>query len=347
MPDVSVLLPLRNEAHFLDRILTAINAQVYTSGSIEFLLIDGASTDGSRISLETTIELHNQSLSFGTGRTLRVLENPATFVSHALNVGLTSATGDIIVRWDAHTEYDVHYITRCVGALEHTGAWNVGGPARTKATGYVQRAIAAAYHSPFSVGGARFHDVDYEGYVDTVTYGCWRRQTLQDLGGFDEELVRNQDDELNLRIIRAGGTIYQSPEIVSWYYPRSRLRDLFRQYLQYGYWKVRVIRKHKLPASPRHLVPVLFVLGLFGGPLLAALWSPLLWVYGGAVSLYTAANLFFSFKAAREHGMDLLPALPATFACYHISYGLGFLMALLHALLGITQPGRLFTGLSR
>src|SRR5262249_44122863 len=107
----------------------------------------------------------------------------------------------------------------------------------------------------FSSGGARSHSVEYEGPVDSVYLGCWKKNTLLELGGFDELLVRNQDDELNLRLHRAGGKVYQTPTIRSWYYPRSSLRALFLQYAQYGYWKVRVIQKHKIPASIRHVVP--------------------------------------------------------------------------------------------
>src|SRR4029453_11974231 len=132
--------------------------------------------------------------------------------------------------------------------LRETDADNVGGPAHTKGIGYLQSAICAAYHSPFAVGGARFHQVDYEGDVDTVTYGCWPRKVFDQIGFFDEEFIRNQDDEFNLRLTRMGGKLWQSPRIKSWYRPRNSLRSLFRQYMQYGYWKVRVIQKHKIPA---------------------------------------------------------------------------------------------------
>ena len=220
-----------------------------------------------------------------------------------------------------------------------TGADNVGGPARTKAEGLRPRAIQAAYHSRFSTGGARFHDDNHSGFVDTVPYGCWRKETLLRLGLFDEELVRNQDDELNLRLTRSGGKIWQSSEIVSWYRPRTNLSALFRQYFQYGFWKVRVIRKHRIPGSWRHLIP-----GAFRGR--ESLIAPdsrlrrdrrvaCCRSHGasrdGLLSLaaYSAACVVASLSSRR--GGAVGPCffyLPVTFAVFHFSYGLGFLHGL-------------------
>ena len=134
--------------------------------------------------------------------------------------------------------------------------------------------------------------------------------------------MRNQDDELNLRICRAGGRIWQSPRIVSWYQPRPSLGRLSRQYFQYGYWKVAVIRKHKLPASWRHLAPAVFVLMvLLLGWFSAALWEAM-------VGTYMLVCCAASFTCGRRHGWMLVPALPAVFVAYHFSYGLGFLAGL-------------------
>ncbi len=187
---------------------------------------------------------------------VRVIENPERIAPTGLNRAILAANGEYIVRMDVHTRYADDYIVRCLEVIRSTGATNVGGAARTEATEWVPRAIAAAYGSAFAVGGARFHFPDYEGAVDTVTYGCWRRDNLIRLGLFDVEFVRNQDDELNLRIVRSGGLVWQSPSIISWYRPRRSLGHLFRQYFQYGFWKVAVIRKHRLPASWRHIVPL-------------------------------------------------------------------------------------------
>ena len=149
--------------------------------------------------------------------------------------------------------------------------------------------------------------------------------------------MRNQDDELNLRLNRSGGEIWQSPDIVSWYHPRSSLSALFRQYFQYGFWKVAVIRKHRLPASYRHLIPALFILanmmavvlavgGIFTGSALLKLAALRVFELD---AVYVLVALVFSFLAARRDGWLLFPFLPFVFATYHVAYGLGFLCGVL------------------
>ena len=329
MKRISVVVPCRNEIRHIDKFMQCLFSQELPAGyTLDVFIADGMSTDGTRERLAQYRREHPE---------LTVLSNPAGIVSTGLNAALPHA-GDIVVRMDVHTEYAPDYIRQCVEVLEETGAGNVGGASRTVAECYVQKAISLAYHSFLGSGGARFHNPDYEGNVDTVIYGCWRKQTLIDLGGFDEALVRNQDDELNLRLIRRGGTIWQSRRIRSWLNPRSTFRGLFRQYYEYGYWKVHVIRKHKIPASWRHLVPAAFVsaailltvLSLFVPPLrlaLLAFWG----VYGAAVLGVSIA------LCADRTRLRYLPAVPLVFFIYHFSYGGGFLRAMIDCFLG-NQP---------
>src|SRR5581483_3732189 len=229
---------------------------------------------------------------------VRVLSNPGRIVSTGLNAALRQARGEVIIRMDAHTTYAPDYIKQCLAVLRETGADNVGGPMRTTALTYKERAIQAVFHSPFAVGGARSHNPDYEGYVDTVIYGCWRRSVFDRIGYFDEDLVRNQDDEHNLRLIRSGGKIYQSCWIQSHYHVRNSFQALVWQYVQYGYWKVLVIRNHRIPASPRHLAPGAFLAALVLLTAGGCFWPPMLWATLTLAGTYALAVLAASLLAA-------------------------------------------------
>jgi glycosyltransferase involved in cell wall biosynthesis len=337
-PTISIVIPCRNEKEHIETCLHSILAQEALPEGVEIIVADGMSDDGTREILDR--------LAADTP-CLRAINNPGRIVSSGLNAAVREAQGNIIVRMDAHTEYAPDYLSQCVSVLRETGANNVGGPARTKSTTYLQSAICAAYHSFFAVGGARFHNVRYEGYVDTVTYGCWPREVFDRIGFFDEELVRNQDDEFNLRLTRAGGKIWQSPRIRSWYQPRGSLLSLFRQYQQYGYWKVRVIQKHQLPASVRHLVPGFFIFALTMLPLLGLWWSFALWCWLALLGVYIVSNASASLLTAARTQWRLLPVLPLAFACYHFGYGYGFLHGMWDFVLWRRGPTQSYSKITR
>lgn len=345
---LTIVVACRNERRHIRELLDSILAQDMGGMTWEAIVADGMSDDGTREIL--------REYSARDPR-LCVVDNPRRVVSPGLNAAIRAARGAMIIRMDAHTCYAPDYCRKCVTTLERTGADNAGGPARTRTQGTRARAFAAAYHSRFSTG-ARFHDENYEGWIDTVPYGCWRKETLERLGLFDEHLVRNQDDELNLRLIRAGGKIWQSPDIVSWYSPRATLKALFVQYFQYGFWKAAVIRKHKLPGSWRHLIPVTFVaahIALFVTCALTALAGRKAFVLAGGawatlILAYALANLSASAAAAQKSGWATFPYLPAVFTVYHISWGLGFLAGFRWFLPGVSQSQfnkSFFTRISR
>jgi glycosyltransferase involved in cell wall biosynthesis len=298
---------------------------------MEVIVSDGMSDDGTR---EILAELSRKDPR------IRVIDNPKRLAPAGLNAAILAARGEIIVRADAHAEYAPNYVAMCVRTLDRTKADVVGGPWRAKGKGYVGRAIAAAFRSPFGMGGGRGHDLEYEGYLDSVYLGCWYKERLVEVGMYDEDLVRNEDDELNLRIHLRGGKVYQCKDIKSAYFSRNSLIKLFRQYYQWGFWKVAVILKHHRPASVRHLVPGAFVLAI----VLGAILSPFHWVlalaYGGFWVLYLIASVVASCLAAARDGWTLLPALPIVFFVFHFSYGLGFLHAGLHSVLCRGGQGR-------
>ena len=329
---LSLVIPCRQESKHIGTCLRSVLAFEPPPGGFEVIVADGMSDDGTREIVKRFAEEDSR---------VRLVDNPARVTPCGLNAGIRAARGEIIVRIDAHTEYAPDYICKCAEVLRETGASNVGGPWVARGKGYLQQCIAAAFNSPFAMGGARGHQKDYEGPVDTVYLGCWPRKVLEDLGMFDEEFVRNQDDELNLRLLRSGGTITQSPRIRSWYTPRSSLAALVKQYFQYGYWKVRVIQKHRRPASVRHLVP-----GSFAAALLLLLpASAFSFAARIALALLAAAYLLVLIPAsvvtAARAGWKLLPVLPAVMACYHLGYGFGFLFGVWDFLICRRGTGRL------
>jgi len=338
-PVVSVIVPCRNERATIERSVASMLAQHGVPGEIELVVADGRSDDGTREILDRLAQVDHR---------VRVIDNPGLIVSTALNLAVAAARADVIVRMDTHSEYAGDYVANCLEALQSTGALNVGGPALTRGDGYFQCANALAYQSPFSVGGARFHDPHYEGWVDTVTYGCWHKDTLLRVGLFDEALVRNQDDELNLLLIRSGGRIWQTPRIQSWYRPRASWSALFKQYLQYGYWKVRVIRKHKVPASIRHLVPGLFVAALIALMPAAFVWPAARWTLAVIVLSYASVLLIASLViCARKERRKYFVVMPAVLAAYHLGYGVGFIAGLFGLLRAPSRAPRAFSNLTR
>jgi succinoglycan biosynthesis protein ExoA len=319
-PTLSIVIPCRNEAAYIEPCVRSMLSQEPRPPRFEIIVADGMSDDGTRNVLRRLVQEDPR---------VRMVDNPDQIVSTGLNAAIQAARGTTIIRIDAHTEYAPDYLQQCVDVLRETGADNVGGPWVARGKGYVGRAIAAAFQSPFAVGGSRAHDPEYEGEVNSVYLGCWPREIFNRVGFFDEELVRNQDDEFNFRLTRAGGKVWQSRRIRSWYTPRESLAALFRQYLQYGYWKVRLMQKHGKLSSVTYFVPGVFILTLF--LLACASMVSTLAGYGfvAAIAAYGFAVLTAAVLTARQVGWGLLPLLPAVFACFHLSFGIGFLRGML------------------
>jgi glycosyltransferase involved in cell wall biosynthesis len=311
---VSVICPCRNEVGHIDTFLRAVTRQQATEFDLEILVADGESDDGTA-----------EELAAWRAREPRIaiVPNPGRIVSTGLNAAIRIARGEIIVRMDVHTEYADDYVAQCVETLKQSRAMCVGGPWLAKGSSLRQGAIAAAFGSIFGSGSARSRRTDYTGSVDTVYLGAWWRTDLIALGGFDEGLVRNQDDELCLRITRSGGTVWQSGVIRSSYVPRDTLRALWRQFYQYGYWKAAVIRKHRLPASIRQVAPTLFIALLLALSLIA-LFAPLArLLVAGLLITYVVAAAFAAFAATESHRPASVILVVLSFACMHFGYGLG------------------------
>jgi succinoglycan biosynthesis protein ExoA len=337
-PTISVVIPCRNEKAHIAECLRTVLSQEAVPGGFEVIIAEGMSDDGTREILEKMAR---------DDQRLRVVDNPDRIKSRGMNLSIRQARGEYIAVMDAHNVYASDYLRSCLEILQQTGADNVGGSMICHGQSWLQKAIAIAHHSRFSVGGARWHDAYYEGPADTVFGGFYRREVFERVGLFDETLIRNQDDEFNLRLTRAGGKIWQSPRIKSWYHPRASLRALFRQYMQYGYWKIRVIQKHRKPASFRHLVPGSFVFCLFVLPLMAFFYPLAGWIWLGMVCQYACCNLFASAATAARQGWGFLPILPPVFACYHFGYGIGFLCGVIDFIVLRRAPSAAFSRLTR
>jgi len=320
-PYVSIIIPCLNEVDFIENCLENMLSQEDVSGGYEVIVVDGMSDDGTREKLLSLAE---------KTETVRVVDNPRRIQAAALNIGIREALGDVIVRIDAHSRYEKDYVHSCVAALEETGADNVGGAWVAKGNGYVSRAIAAAFNSPFSCGGALSHNPNYEGWVDSVYLGCWKRELFDKIGHFNERLVCSEDEELNLRIAQSGGRIWQTKKSRSRYLPRDNVLNLWRQYFHWGHWKVFLMWEHRVIIKWRHIVPVLFALFVSIGFPVAFLSTPFSIAYIGVLLTYGLFLAGASLLCGRLRGWDLVPILPVVFATFHFAYGFGFLSGLWH-----------------
>jgi glycosyltransferase involved in cell wall biosynthesis len=317
-PLVSVIVPCRNERRHIRRCLESIANSDYPPARVEILVVDGMSDDGTTHEVDVFAQAEPR---------VRLLTNPRRIVASALNLGIRSARGEIIVRMDAHNEYPPAYLPTLVDWLLRTDADNVGAacvtlPHDDSATA---RAIAIALAHPFGVGNAHFRlGVSEPRSVDTVPFGCFRRELFDRIGVFDEELVRNQDDEFNYRILRNGGMILLVPGVVSYYYGRASFSQLFRMYFQYGLFKPLVAYKVGRVVTLRQLAPIAFVLSLVIGGLLAVWSSGMRWALGVAIAAYATIAALSAARTVRQQGLRCGLALFAAFPVLHVAYGLGF-----------------------
>lgn len=330
LPWVSVVMPVRNEAAHIRASLGAVLAQDYPRDRFEVLVADGRSDDGTRATIQAMAAEHPN---------LFLVDNPGRVVAPGLNSALRQARGEIIVRVDGHCEIAPDYLRRAVETLQNhrsDGVGCVGGPIETIGREPVSQAIAVAMSSPFGVGGSAFRMADAESHgariVDTVAFPGWTREALERVGLFDEELVRNQDDEHNYRLRKAGIKVMLDPALASRYYSRSSLRHLLRQYFQYGFWKVRVLQKHPRQMKARQFAPPLLAAALLAGLLASPFSAVGRWFLAGTMASYLFANLLASLLTAARRGWRHLPVLPAAFVALHLGYGSGFLLGLLRFL---------------
>lgn len=327
LPLVTVLIPCRNEERYIGSCLESIFSQDYANSALEVIVLDGMSTDLTRDRIAEYTD---------RGIAVRVIDNPQQIVPTALNIGIKHANGSVILRMDAHNSYETNYISLCIKHLISSGVDNVGGvwvivPGNGTSTAL---SIARALAHPFAAGNAHYRIGAKEPrLVDTVPFGCYRRDVFNRIGLFDEELIRNQDDEFNARLIKNGGHILLVPDIISYYHARESFTKLARMNFQYGYFKPLVGLKLGRIMTLRQIVPATFILVLLSTLVLGAVskLSALFFVVLALTYLMVSITVSIPF-AVRENPL-LLIGLPTAFATIHFSYGVGYLKGVVDFLL--------------
>ena len=322
---LSVICPIYNEEKHIAACLDSILRQDFPKEELEVLLVDGMSTDRTR----EIVQQYTEQYPF-----IFLLDNPKRIVPTGLNIAIRVAKGDVIIRLDAHAIYPDNYFSVLVDKLYALNADNVGGLCRTlpaKETP-VCEAIAAALSSPFGMGDSHFRiGTNKEMQVDTVPFGCFRREVFDKIGYFDEELIRNQDDEFNGRIIKFGGHIYLIPSVVCDYYGRDSIGKVSKMFYQYGLFKPLVNKKLGNPATVRQFFPFFFVLGLMIGFVLSFVHKLFLILYVAVLALYILLSAYFSIRQVK--GLKRIVLLMVTFLVIHVSYGWGYLRGMINLLL--------------
>ena len=300
-------MPVLNEERHLEHAVRAIFAQDYL-GDVEVCLALGPSTDATN-DVAARLQANEPRL--------RTVANPTGKTPAGLNAAIRATTGEVIVRVDGHSVLSPGYITRAVETLRRTGAANVGGVQKAVGTTPFEEAVAAAMASPFSMGGARFHTGGAEGPVDTVYLGVFQRTAIEQVGLFDEKLVRNQDYELNIRLRKAGHTVWFDPKLEVEYRPRPSLRTLARQYAEYGAWKRHVLRLHPKSLKLRQIVPPITLIALMVSSV-AAPWVPITLV---VPIVYAGVVVLVSLTTPKRNAFRLIVVFPTM----HMSWAWGFL----------------------
>jgi len=313
---VAIVVPMRNEEARVDGLVASVAAQDYR-GSIQLIVADGASTDRS-------VE-RARAAAARQGVDLVVVENPAQRTASGLNRCIERADADLLVRMDCRARFAEDYVTWCVRTSEETGAENVGGPTLVEGRTTVERSVACAMSSPFGgIGWSRDSGVERHEH-DTVYCGAFAPSVFDHIGGFDESLGSNEDDELNLRLRRAGGRVILDRRIRLWYTPRGRIREVFAQYYRYGLWKPPVMARHRDVLGLRSLVPAAFVATLAALGVASIFSSRALVALAALVAVYGTSAVVFTAVAVRKRREParIGPAVVASFAAFHVGYGAG------------------------
>lgn len=323
LPFLSALLVTYNESQYIKKSLESLLDQNYPCNSYEIIIIDGGSTDDT---VAQAKELIAEQLDGEDKVKVMFIENPKKILAAGWNLGIRNAKGEYVVRIDAHAIVQPNFLQLSVKTMMSVNAVCVGGKLITEANSETGEVIRDILSSPFGVGYSPFRTSNKAGYADTAVYGLYKRKIFEEVGYFDETLVRNQDIEMHSRIKRAGGKFYFNPAIVSTYYSRDTVNKMLKQAYGNGFWNLIIMKKNKAKLSIRHMIPFCFVLFLIITTLLGIAWWPI-WVFEVAVlTLYFALAVVESVRKTKKIGRII--KMPFLFFALHIAYGSGSIAGL-------------------
>ena len=317
---VSLVIPVRNEENHIQTCIESILNQDFPIDKLEVIFIDGNSSDDTKKIINNYVEKYPDLII--------LFDNPQKTVPFAMNIGIKNSIGDYIIRLDAHSEYPNNYISDCIRTIENIEADNVGGLALTKGKGFIGNAFAKVLSSKFGVGNSGFRTNAKSGYVDTVPFGAFKKETFEKYGYYDERLTRNQDYELNYRIRKMGGRIYLNSDISLTYFCRSTLSCILKQSYENGKWNIITSKLCPGTMSVRHFIPLIFTVSLIGLPILGFMHSLFNLILLFELILYFGITSIVSLKVAQN--LKEMAMLVLLFPLFHISYGLGSLVGLLN-----------------
>lgn len=325
---VSIIMPCRNEEEFIRRCLDSIIAQDYPQEKLEVIVVEGMSDDGTRDILKNYLRKH---------KNIRVLDNPKKITPCALNIGIENSQGDLIVWMSAHNEYEKEYVSKCVKYLVRFNADAVGGiiKASPRKASLVGKLICTAISHPFGIGKS-IHKIGSKNpqWVDTAFGVCYKREIFDEVGIFNENLVRGQDMEFSLRLKKAGLRTLLVPEIISHYYPRSGFKTFIKHNFANGIWAILPFKYTSImPVSWRHLIPLAFVSSVIIFGILSFFFQIFFWPFLLIIGSYSLSSIYSSTKISfKENNLTYLLVMPLTFASLHVSYGLGSVWGVLNVI---------------
>lgn len=326
----SVIIPCRNEEKFIGACLDSLLKQTYPRESLEVLVVDGFSKDGTRGIIKSYQDRYQW---------IKLLDNPKKFTPSAFNIGISHAKGEVIVLMGAHASYPVDYIEKCVDYLSATSADVVGGNLRTipYTSSASARAIAQVLQHPLGVGGSRFRmGSSTPQWVDAVFGGCYRKKIFSEVGMFNENLIRSQDMEFFIRLGRAGKKILLAPNIECTYYPKQTLKSFFVHNMKDGIWAIYPLKFVHVPLRIRHYIPLFFICSALGLTIASLLWTPL-------IPLFLICNFLYALTVVgascgitiQQRDATLFPPLIAAFMARHFGYGIGSFVGVIRLLMPI------------